>query len=622
MTALLAAVLLLPADRPVGERPNIVYIMADELGYYELGHMGNENLQTPRIDRLAAAGMRFTQCLAGSSCCAPTRCTLMTGKHGGHASVRANDGGTPLRADEPTIASMLKSHGYATGGFGKWGCGGRASTGVPEKHGFDTFLGYYDQVHAHTYYPRYLIRNSEEVPLAGNVGLSEGDTYSHYVIVDEAKAFIRDHADEPFLCYLPVTPPHGIFDIPDSDPAWDLYKDKPWPEQARRYAAMISMVDRQVGEVVDLLDELDLTDNTLVVFCGDNGGNDYFPDKDHPRGFFAPNRNPATGAEFRGTKNSLYEGGLRIPFLAQWPGRIEAGAVSDHLCYFPDMMATFADLTGAQPPADTDGVSFAPTLLGTGDQKQHEYLYWELNGQRAVRMDDWKAVRLRGQKQPWKLYNLSEDIDESDDMFADHPDVLARMKDYADEAHEPVRPGVFLDPDRTLHEQDRLAKFGTKLRKGEKAIEYVHTLPEEEAIPQDGWKVARVSSENAGNRRLARMAIDGRPLTHWHTNFSPVPDQPPHDLVIDLGQSRTVTGLRYLSRQDVGWNGTISEATVSVGDDSESFRDGAKVTFEKDKRAQQATFRPQTGRYVRIRVLKEINGGPWASAAEFGLIGQ
>ncbi|MDP7305496.1 MAG: sulfatase-like hydrolase/transferase, partial [Pirellulaceae bacterium] len=258
--------------------------MADELGYYELSCVGSPSLLTPNIDRMAREGLRFTQALAGSSVCAPTRCCLMTGKHSGHTSVRSNGGGTPLRAGEETIASILSRAGYATGGYGKWGCGGRGSTGVPEEHGFDDFLGYYDQVHAHSYYPPYLVRNSKEVVLPGNRGGSEGETYSHYVIVDAAKDFIRTNKDKPFFCYMPITPPHGIFDIPDEDPAWQLFKDKLWPEQAKRYAAMVSMVDRQVGDVLALLRELQLEENTVVFFCGDNGGNDYFRDEQHPRG--------------------------------------------------------------------------------------------------------------------------------------------------------------------------------------------------------------------------------------------------------------------------------------------------------------------------------------------------
>ena len=214
--------LLAGLHRAEAAKPNVIYIMADELGYHEPGFMGGTTIQTPNLDRMAKEGVVFRHLFAGSSVCAPTRCSFLTGKHSGHTSVRANGGGTPLRADETTIASILKPLGYATGGFGKWGCGGRDSTGVPEQHGFDEFLGYYDQVHAHTYFPPYLIRNSEEVPLAGNRGGSAGQTYSHYVIHAAAVKFIRAHQDKPFFAYLPYTPPHGSFHIPDSDPAWAL----------------------------------------------------------------------------------------------------------------------------------------------------------------------------------------------------------------------------------------------------------------------------------------------------------------------------------------------------------------------------------------------------------------
>ncbi|MFM9029867.1 MAG: sulfatase-like hydrolase/transferase, partial [Opitutaceae bacterium] len=264
-----------PAPAAAVQRPNVVYIMADELGYFEPGYAGNPHLVTPNIDRIATEGVRFTQGMAGSAVCAPTRCCFLTGKHSGHTSVRLNGGGTPLRAGEATVASILKPLGYATGGFGKWGNGGRGSTGVPEAHGFDVFFGYYDQVHAHTYYPPYLVRNSAEVAYPGNRGNSSGDTYSQYVIFDEAVKFIRANRDRPFLAYLPFTPPHGNFDIPDSDPSWAMFRDKPWPEAARRYAAMVNMLDRQVGQILALLKELGLEEKTLVMFSGDNGGADY-----------------------------------------------------------------------------------------------------------------------------------------------------------------------------------------------------------------------------------------------------------------------------------------------------------------------------------------------------------
>jgi arylsulfatase A-like enzyme len=440
---------------------NIVYFIIDELGYYEPGYMGNPNIRTPNIDRLAAEGMRFNNMLAGSSVCAPTRCCLMTGKHSGHSSVRQNGGGTPLRAEEPTIASMLKPLGYATGGFGKWGCGGRDSTGVPEKHGFDVFLGYYDQVHAHTYYPPYLVRNSKEVPLEGNNGGSAGQTYSQYVIHQAALGFIREHAREPFFAYLPYTPPHGNFDIPDSDPAWAEYKDKPWPETARRYAAMVTMVDRQVGEVLDLLKQLKLDENTIVFFSGDNGGADYFPEAAHPRGFHSANKNPKTGVEFRGNKGTLYEGGVRVPFAVRWPGRVAAGRVSDYLGYFPDVLPTIAELTGATPPKDIDGLSIIPELLGQAaagrKQVQHDYLYWEINGWIAIRQGNWRAVKPKN-KTVWELYDLATDPSESKNLATAQPDVLAKLTALAEKAHEPAREGTFSRTDR--HERDRRAKYG------------------------------------------------------------------------------------------------------------------------------------------------------------------
>ena len=455
------------ADSP----PNIVYIMSDELAYFELGHMGNAKIHTPNIDQFAKEGLRFTNALAGSPVCAPLRCTLMTGKHAGHASVRANDGGTPLRAEELTIASLLKEKGYATGGFGKWGCGGRDSTGVPEDHGFDVFYGYYDQVHAHSYYPPYLIRNSDEVKLAGNTGGREGETYSHYQIMQQATDFIRAHEDEPFFCYLPITPPHGMYDIPEDDPAWDLYRNDEWmndpsvSQDAKNYAAMVSMVDRNVGEVLSLLKELNLEDNTIVFFTGDNGGQDRFRSQDHPRGYFGPNVNPRTGAAFRGGKGNLYEGGLKIPFLVRWPNQIEAGRVSDFVFYQPDMLPTLVELVDARLPNDIDGMSILPELLGaesTGrEQAEHEFLYWEFGQQVAVRQGHWKAIQ-PNPKQPWELYDLLQDVSESNNVAEQHPEQLAKLQAFAKQSHEPVNPGVYLDPARTRHEKDRRAKWGDR----------------------------------------------------------------------------------------------------------------------------------------------------------------
>ena len=609
---------------PWPPRPNIVYIVSDELGYYELSCMGHPHFQTPNIDRLAAEGIRFTQTLAGSSLCAPTRCCLMTGKHSGHTSVRTNGGGTPLRADEPTIASVLKQVGYATGGFGKWGCGGRGSTGVPERHGFDIFFGYYDQVHAHLYYPPYLIRNSVEVPLPGNHGLSNGTTYSHYLIVEEAKKFIRENKDHPFFCYLPVTPPHGIHDIPETDPAWALYKDKPWPLDARKYAAMVNMVDRHVGEIRDLLRELGLEEKTIIFFSGDNGGHEYFRDADHPRGFHAPNVDPRTGQQFRGGKGNLYEGGLRVPMIVCWPGQIKPGRVSDLLWYFPDVLPTLAELAGATPPADIDGISIVPELLGEDvvgrKQPQHDFLYWELGGQIAVRKKNWKAIR-PGMGKPWELYDLARDIGETQNLAADHPEILKELIALAEKAHEPAVEGDFFAPE--LNEKDRRAKFGDEVPPEQVNVTMVNRLPQDGMIPRKFYTILSCSSESQSNDRLARYAIDGNPRTWWHTQFQPDLKRPPHELVIDLGKEFTVSGIRYLARQDHTWNGTFKECEIAVSktpDFSEATT--TRVEFSKTKEAQERNIPPTRGRYVRIRILSEINGGPWASAAEIGIVGE
>lgn len=445
------------------DRPNIIYLMLDEWGYFESGHMGHSELLTPNIDRFASEGMRFTNAYAGAPVCGPTRCVLLTGLHSGHTSMRVNDGFSPIRENEATLASMLKTRGYATGGFGKWGIGGRGTSGVPESHGFDEFFGYYDQVHAHTFYPQYLIRNSSEVPLAGNSGDSfyEGETHAQVAIFKESLRFIRengsrDSSDQPFFCYLPWTPPHGLWGIDEDDPSWQVFKDKPWTvgqrtnRDARVYAAFLHMVDRQLGEILKLLKDLKIDDNTIVFLCGDNGGQDYFKTEERPHGFFAPNLNPETGERFRAGKGSLYEGGLKVPYLVRYPGKIEAGAVSDHLLGFQDVMPTLAEMTGAICP-QTDGLSFLPTLLDQPHQQSHSYLYWEYGNQTAVRMNKWKAV-VRG-RDDWELYDLSTDIGEKRDIATGHPDTLSQIVSLALESHEPINGGEVYD--RKLIDKDR-----------------------------------------------------------------------------------------------------------------------------------------------------------------------
>ena len=440
----------------VATSPNIIYIMLDEWGYYESSAMGHPILETPIIDSMAAGGVRFTQLLAGSNVCAPTRNVLMTGQHSGHTTVRANGGGLALTSADFTVAEMLKGAGYATGGFGKWGLGDAGTTGVPEKHGFDVFFGYYHQVHAHSYYPKYLLRNSTKVPLEGNTGkYYSGKMFSHELIYQEGLKFIRENKDRPFFAYFPWTPPHGRWAMPEDDPAWLKYKDKDWDASNRNsendaqvYAAMVEMVDRQIGEILDLVRELNIDKNTIIFVSGDNGGMDYFKNENHPHGFLAPNLDPVTGRRFRGGKGNFYEGGLRIPYIVYWPDRITP-AVSDHLGYFPDVMPTLAELAGVKPPEHTDGISFLPALFGeaeTGiEQEQHDYLYWEDGKSIAVRMGNWKAIK-PSEEASFELYDLGTDIEELNDVAAQYRGTLEQMKTYAAQAHSPPREGKILDP--------------------------------------------------------------------------------------------------------------------------------------------------------------------------------
>jgi len=438
------------------DKPNIIYIMLDEWGYFEWSGMGHPVLRTPNIDKMAAEGIRFTQFLAGGNVCAPTRSALMTGQHTGHTTVRSNGGGMPLCADDSTIADILKDAGYVTGGFGKWGLGDVGTTGVPEIHGFDTFFGYYHQVHAHTYYPRYLIHNSKKVSLEGNTGdYLTGRTFSHGLIHAQGLEFIRRNKDHPFFAYLPWTPPHGYWAMPEDDPAWQKYKDMQWDASnqkseydAQMYAAMVEMADRQIGEIMDLLKELEIDNNTIVFVCGDNGGQPYFKNENHPHGFLAPNLDPKTGKPFRGGKGVFYEGGLRVPFIVRWPGKIKAGGVSDHLGYFPDIMPTLAELAGVEAPMNTDGISIVPVLLGEDyagrKPEQHEYLYWEDPNSCAVRMSNWKAIRPK-KGTPFELYDLSKDLEELHDVADQYPDILEKMISYAKQAHNTPCKGNVLD---------------------------------------------------------------------------------------------------------------------------------------------------------------------------------
>lgn len=435
------------ADGESVNKPNIIFIIVDDMGWADLSCYGSRQIKTPNIDQMAAEGLRFTQAYSGCTVCAPARSVLMTGLHMGHTSVRGNTGGIPLRDSDITVAEVLKRAGYTTGGFGKWGLGDVETPGVPEKQGFDEFFGYYHQVHAHDYWTEYLWHNSQKVPMMGEKGSPE--RYTHYRIFERMLDFIRRNKDRSFFCYAPWTPPHGSYQIPESDPAWQMVKDKPWDRRAKVVAAMDMMIDRHVGELLELLKELKIDHRTLVFFCSDNG---------------AANRFEGTldsSGPLRGAKRSMYEGGIRVPLIARWPGRIPTGSVSEHICSFADVMPTLAELARASQylPAHVDGLSIVPTLTGqTAKQTKHRFLYWEWHlynwGKRknipnglmqAVRMGKWKAV-LHASNVPFELYDLSKDMGEKNNLAAEHPEIVAEIEAFIQ--RDRIEPRPQIEPDK------------------------------------------------------------------------------------------------------------------------------------------------------------------------------
>ena len=390
-------------------RPNVIFILADDLGYGDLGCFGQKLIQTPNLDRLAKEGMRFTQAYAGATVCAPSRCCLMTGKHGGHAAVRGNreikpEGQEPMPADTFTVAHLMKQAGYTTGVIGKWGLGHPDSPSTPDKMGFDYFFGYNCQREAHEYYPEHLWRNNEKVML-------NGKAYSHDLMADDALEFVSRSKDQPFFLYLAFTIPHAKLQVPDLG----AYEKESWPENLKKLAAMITRLDRDIGRLMARLQELHLDERTLVFFASDNGAA-YQDELFHHSG------------PLRGMKRDMYEGGLRSPSLARWPGKIKAGIVSEQVWTFWDFLPTMAEFIGQPTPKGLDGISILPALL-EGKTMEHPPLYFEFHERgftQAARLGDWKAVRL-GTKKPIELYDLKSDLAEAHDVAAQHPDVVKRL---------------------------------------------------------------------------------------------------------------------------------------------------------------------------------------------------
>ncbi len=411
--------------------PNIVFILADDLGYGDVGCYDQRDILTPCLDKMAAEGTRFTDAYAGSTVCAPSRCCLMTGLHSGHAYVRGNRL-VPLRPQDTTVAELLRQAGYATALIGKWGLGEPETTGIPNRKGFDEFYGYLNQAHAHNYYPEYLWRNEQKERLEGNeegkpgVSLKRAQ-YSPDLMAKEALDFIERNKARPFFLYFSPTIPHSNNERQHEDgngmevPSDAPYTDKAWPQEQKNKAAMITRLDRMAGDVLQRLKDLGLDENTIVFFTSDNG-----PHKEGGDPAFLRSSGP-----LRGIKRDLYEGGIRVPMIVRWPGRVPAGHVSKFPWAFWDLLPTLAELAGAKSPSGLDGISVVPALLGNeAQQRTHEYLYWEFHEggfKQAVRMGDWKAVR-PGTKAPLEVYALDTDPGEAHNVAAEHPDIVQRAQ--------------------------------------------------------------------------------------------------------------------------------------------------------------------------------------------------
>lgn len=430
------------ADTAGDERPNLIFIMADDLGYGDLGCFGQKLIKTPRLDQMAKEGIRLTQHYAGCTVCAPSRCSLMTGLHTGHTRVRGNNV-VQLQPEDITIAQLLRDAGYRTACIGKWGVGHPPPPGAPRQAGFDYFFGYLDMWHAHNYYPPFLWKNAEKFPLRNiprmdrpnGAGVAEKKIdYAHDFFTKEALDFVERAKDAPFFLYLPYNVPHANneagregMEVPDLG----IYADRDWPAPQKGHAAMISRLDGDVGRLLDLVDSLDLGRRTLVIFTSDNGP--------HSEG----GANPAffdSNGPLRGMKRDFYDGGVRVPFIARWTGRIAPGTSSDHISAFWDLMPTACELAGIAAPEGGDGISYLPTLLGKSPQAEHEYLYWEFKeqgGKQGVRLGPYKGVRLgtiKNPEGPIELYDLRTDIGEQKNIAAEHPEIVARIEKIMKEA--------------------------------------------------------------------------------------------------------------------------------------------------------------------------------------------
>ena len=416
-----------------GEKPNIIFIMADDLGYADLGCYGQKFIKTPYVDRMAMEGLKFTQCYTGAVVCAPSRSVLMTGQHTGHTRIRGNkgintpphegqSGRIPLRPEDFTVARLLQNAGYRTGITGKWGLGEPGSTGLPNDHGFDEWLGYLNQDHAPDYFTDFLWRNKEKQTISENAD-NKRRVYSHDLLTEFALDFIRKNKSRPFFLYVPYCIPHAKLEVPDLE----SYADKNWPEDAKIFAAMVTRMDRDVGRILDLVDELGIEKKTIVFFCSDNGSARGW------QGIFD------SCGPLREKKGSVYDGGIRTPMVVRWPGKVPANETSEAVWYFADFLPTAAELAGVRPPENIDGIGVAEAFYAAKPPRRlarklrNRFLYWEEIGKKgfrqAVRHGDWKAVR-PGQGETLELYDMSKDVGETNDVAAQNAGVVERIEKY------------------------------------------------------------------------------------------------------------------------------------------------------------------------------------------------
>ncbi|MBT8037420.1 MAG: arylsulfatase [Verrucomicrobiae bacterium] len=482
--AILTVSLLLIAATASAKKPNFIFILSDDVAQGDLGVYGQKLIKTPNLDRLANEGTRYTQAYCGTTVCAPCRTSFYTGLHSGNSPVRGNyamipEGQYPIPDGIVTVGEIAKAAGYQTATFGKWGMGFFDTEGAPKKQGMDHFFGYNCQRHAHSYFPTYLYNDSQPVTLPGNNGRDVGETYAQEIIQRDMVHWLKQNGKNPFFMFYAFTIPHGRYEIDD----FGIYADKPWSDKQKAYAAMVTRLDSDVGELVDTLKELGVAENTLIVFGGDNGSS-FDPNSDIGKLF-----NQTMDGKLRGFKRGMYEGALRQASFAWWPGTVPAGRVTDEPWAYWDLMPTFLDMTGTTTPEGyrTDGHSLLDFLKG-GPAPKRDYFYWEIHegggAKCAARWDDWKAVSTHPDK-PIEIYNLAKDPGEKNNLANEHPELIKHAKEIFDDAHT---PNLDWPLDRRTEKQNKLSREAWKIKRQRDQSGWVppnaQALPDYLARPQ------------------------------------------------------------------------------------------------------------------------------------------